>query len=1232
MNTLEGFHAEPSELLVQIIPQRFQSERLLTMVPCRPMLRTYRFETADDRTILVNEEMTTTHFTYLVPSQYMEMRASELHDVLALEKARYQDFAKGDKKKEKFVKEYLEKIEAVIKLYNEHSERYKNRYLTKVPFRSSKQKKGPSAATLRGVPINCHLQMMTVSRYKPSEADTSRYGIVTWGSPAVHCDKFKAGGLYVLKSQLFEIESQRLQLEQARGEKEASTLDDRRRLAQQAPKIKSLEDEIGEKSKEFSLSQDLLQSQKAALRESKSIVKRNSKKSEIPVKEQEKQEEYETSISKLTSKNRLLKTELEKLMKQKNGLVRERDAIQNRLLDTKNKNLGLSERIDELLMQRDLLKLEVTKRYDTALSQALTSFTVSFCFHLEQIAGDTVAMERLAKLGMLAQMESLLSTFSREEGMLEDQYGAMLALQSVAFRVECFDSKDSEEKMKKHETEPNVVANVCVTLNSEGEAAAEIEQVSDENTDDDDYTDNSSGDENVERTFHQNISKYENIDIQGETPETKVTLSKEARELMKERESQIILQREEVPMRVRVRVYGKEDEDKQLRSFENRKKSLDLPLAWPLLNKDGKPASKQETASSFVEKNDRSRLSSVVYTEEQKEDIQNTTMKVNVNDTTTTTTSRELSHPKRVAISPSKNLKSCGTFKHDSDSGTSSGWVRKEGEKGHLFGLLGKPWDRRWLVMRQGILSWFTDDTSLLSRNSLVLDGYQVSSEGFKSSQGPDGYEVILTHRTKRKFIFRTSTEEEKKAWVAALKEEIRSKVHASSFHYAFSGNRFMAPLNSNASNFEATIPDNDEYPLTMHSLRRLIVTVKVPQNLFNQLSPWLQEGKPVRLRPILISQGVNDAQVAAENAVSAQITGSSTERQTQVNVMGHQLLREFLHEYAHLPRHLHEEPSTLSIANQLSSELASAIGKSVELGKSTCQILTLASDLVRVLGGQRLTNCMSGKDRTGMSTTLEQARLLEQYHGICDHGKEYKATCVTIKSITVEGLDNVFGLSSNSSNTSEVYFDMEVASRYMSKMTNLKQSRWIHSSDKRFPTSGKATTWENVGEWAKLYLDVSTKPRVKVTFFVDHAEGLTVKKLMIGSVLLNLDSIINAPVDDNASPPYLSTASIAETMKVLEKGEGGKMKYLTVTLSATSLHMRPGGAIRQGGTRTREEIIGTGRVLNSAAVMRAEGTRLKNCRKNIGKEKYSLKIFARKCLPYCLKPPPGTCGEGNQA
>ena len=65
-------------------------------------------------------------------------------------------------------------------------------------------------------------------------------------------------------------------------------------------------------------------------------------------------------------------------------------------------------------------------------------------------------------------------------------------------------------------------------------------------------------------------------------------------------------------------------------------------------------------------------------------------------------------------------------------------------------------------------------------------------------------------------------------------------------------------------------------------------------------------------------------------------------------------------------------------------------------------------------------------------------------------------------------------------------------------------------------------------------------------------------------------------------------------------------------------------------GRRDAKQIVGEERVLPLAALFRAHGPRLQNCRKNIHKAKYSLKLPARLALPFAYKPPKGSYGDGE--
>ena len=66
-----------------------------------------------------------------------------------------------------------------------------------------------------------------------------------------------------------------------------------------------------------------------------------------------------------------------------------------------------------------------------------------------------------------------------------------------------------------------------------------------------------------------------------------------------------------------------------------------------------------------------------------------------------------------------------------------------------------------------------------------------------------------------------------------------------------------------------------------------------------------------------------------------------------------------------------------------LTKELKLRLQRSSTQPQAEPGVLMLASDLASTLGASKVTNCMSGKDRTGMSVTLEQARWLARNHNV---------------------------------------------------------------------------------------------------------------------------------------------------------------------------------------------------------------------------------------------------------
>jgi hypothetical protein len=207
--------------------------------------------------------------------------------------------------------------------------------------------------------------------------------------------------------------------------------------------------------------------------------------------------------------------------------------------------------------------------------------------------------------------------------------------------------------------------------------------------------------------------------------------------------------------------------------------------------------------------------------------------------------------------------------------------------------------------------------------------------------------------------------------------------------------------------------------------------------------------------------------------------------------------------------------------------------------------------------------------------------------------------------------------------------------------------------SERRFVYQGQKTSvrlrrekggpfcWGDLARWARFRVRASSsdRPLLHFTFYEDVPQRTGTRKSEVGSCAVPLRAIIDAPLEEGALPPYASTGEAEARVRApaARGGAGGGAIEggARIRVRARALRRFPSGAAAPPGDggerapRAREEMIGTGETLRVAAVMRAHGCRLHNCRKNIGKTKYSLKIFARKYLPYSLKPPPGTCGDG---
>ncbi len=199
-------------LVIQVLPPMYSKPRLFSLV--RHMAQTYRVPTyvenitritlfenhANTRLssalthdenrytgceLLIREECAEPHVTFLVPSLYISLRAKEMRECLHHCRDRYGSLTGA--KWTSWRESYFKRFEDLVERYEGERDEYLTRYRNVVPYRSSKQKKKGTeiAKRLRSVPLNLHLQLLTVAPFASLEKKipaSRRHGIISWGT------------------------------------------------------------------------------------------------------------------------------------------------------------------------------------------------------------------------------------------------------------------------------------------------------------------------------------------------------------------------------------------------------------------------------------------------------------------------------------------------------------------------------------------------------------------------------------------------------------------------------------------------------------------------------------------------------------------------------------------------------------------------------------------------------------------------------------------------------------------------------------------------------------------------------------------------------------------------------------------------------------------------------------------------------------------------------------------
>ncbi|KAI9911547.1 hypothetical protein PsorP6_009288 [Peronosclerospora sorghi] len=185
-------------------------------------------------------------------------------------------------------------------------------------------------------------------------------------------------------------------------------------------------------------------------------------------------------------------------------------------------------------------------------------------------------------------------------------------------------------------------------------------------------------------------------------------------------------------------------------------------------------------------------------------------------------------------------------------------------------------------------------------------------------------------------------------------------------------------------------------------------VGVRCPETTRELIPPALRSGGSICVTPVIFTQGINEMQTLANNA--------STKKTTLQDIMNRKsfaVLTRYIEKYKQLalnkvrvidnvknkvvrfettcaslllqPDAVLTPMSTIEpLVKSLEERIATASKRHVVKSKHP-KIIQESSRLCRLLGAGRVTSCKSAKDRTSMSVTLEQVRLLSENHGLPD-------------------------------------------------------------------------------------------------------------------------------------------------------------------------------------------------------------------------------------------------------
>uniref|UniRef100_A0AAX7TMJ4 phosphatidylinositol-3,4-bisphosphate 4-phosphatase n=1 Tax=Astatotilapia calliptera TaxID=8154 RepID=A0AAX7TMJ4_ASTCA len=389
-----------------------------------PVCKVYRFQTMDSKWMLVREQMEECTLSFSIPKQLLALYIQE-------DMSRVQDLKElGDLSPhwDNLRKEVMTRYAGIISSYQETLAE-----MDKINGCSFKPSCCKAQKSLEFIPINLHTQRMRVTCPKKTDAF---YDIVTVGAPAAHFQGFKGGGLQRLLSR-YEAEkksfSTAYQCIYYSPEHTAKAQEVLNIMSLLQPLITRLVDQLLQAAHEHSSPglRDALKHLSDKVRQHLSLSFAITSISPISLFLFTSSCCSTQSIGMSCSPLHLFFT----------GDWREQLCpLVTRLKDCVMEVVEKAKRaMTFVLLQEAACSIPqgflLQQRRDIVFSQALAALACGFVMRLYAGMQDKGFLRQLHLVGLVAQFESLLSTYSEEFGMLEDMEVGISDLQRVMFKI-----------------------------------------------------------------------------------------------------------------------------------------------------------------------------------------------------------------------------------------------------------------------------------------------------------------------------------------------------------------------------------------------------------------------------------------------------------------------------------------------------------------------------------------------------------------------------------------------------------------------------------------------------------------------------------------------------------------------------------------------------------------------------------------------------------------------------